>query len=276
MQNAKDDTCVLGHKPITQSMCESDLAFSNIGMLKLKGTPEAADSDATAVGLGTVAKFDLNTFKVADDAETVIAETDFLTPTFSQTVVDPLVPTSDPIMCGCDNFVLEAHYKVYFDQDPETANSYFIKDFKVDVVYGKIELECSESYTFNLKTSVMYLQNEGDRVFSGSPGYLRGSPVLIGETYFPDLVEEEDGSTTQPQEQIKLNQHGFPLRGAQYDGTCYYVDQLVSDPEVSLSGKIDLSANPLNAMLINDADEKTYFEDPILSFEDSTIYGCSL
>ena len=101
-------------------------------------------------------------------------------------------------MCGCDNFVLEAHYKVYFDQDPDTANSYFIKDFKVDVVYGKIELECSESYTFNLKTSVTYLQNEGDRVFSGSPGYLRGSPVLIGETYFPDLVEEEDGSTTQP------------------------------------------------------------------------------
>ena len=29
-------------------------------------------------------------------------------------------------------------------------------------------------------------------------------------------------------------------------------------------------------MLIQDSDEKTYYEDPILSFEDSTIYGCSL
>jgi len=29
-------------------------------------------------------------------------------------------------------------------------------------------------------------------------------------------------------------------------------------------------------MLIENSDEKTYYEDPILSFEDSTIYGCSL
>lgn len=44
-----------------------------------------------------------------------------------------------------------------FDQTEDVANSFFIKDFKVDVVYGKIELECDAFYTFNLKTSVTYL-----------------------------------------------------------------------------------------------------------------------
>ena len=29
-------------------------------------------------------------------------------------------------------------------------------------------------------------------------------------------------------------------------------------------------------MLIDNAEVKTYYEDPILSFEDSTIYGCTL
>ena len=185
------------------------------------------------VQLGNVRKFSLDDFKVAADEASIIAETDFMAPTF--TAADPSAGIDQ---CKCDNFVLETHYKVYFDQDETTANSFLIKDFKVDIIYGEISLDCdaTEKYTFNLKTSVTYLQNEGDRVYSGSPGYLRGSPVIIGETFFPPVdTTTVEGSQAQPLEQIKIDLSGFPLRGAQNDGTCYYVDQLVSDPEIILS-----------------------------------------
>ena len=55
-----------------------------------------------------------------------------------------------------------------------------ISDFKVELVYGQIALNCEAPHTFNLKTSVTYLENADGRIYSGSPGYLHGSPVLIG------------------------------------------------------------------------------------------------
>ena len=53
--------------------------------------------------------------------------------------------------------MLEAHYKVYFEQSSDAANSFRITDFIVDVVYGDITLEKETKHTFNLKTSVTYL-----------------------------------------------------------------------------------------------------------------------
>jgi hypothetical protein len=83
--------------------------------------------------------------------------------------------------CNCDNYILEAHYKVFFEQNPALANSFFITDLIVDVVYGRLTQSCTLSNTFNLKTSVLFLESGASgRVFSGSPGYTRGSPVLIG------------------------------------------------------------------------------------------------
>ena len=91
------------------------------------------------------------------------------------------------------------------------------------------------------------------------------------------MRDEERGTSTQV-DQITLNQNGFPLRGAQNDGTCFFVDKLVSDPEKKLSDSVTISTDPnlQDLFFIADSDEKTYFEDPVLSFEDSIIYGCKM
>lgn len=88
--------------------------------------------------------------------------------------------------CSCDNFVLEAHYKVYFKQN--AANSFIIEDFEIDLVYGSLSIDCEVAgvtndyvHTFNIKTSVTYLESKSSRKLSGSPGYLRGKPVIIGQ-----------------------------------------------------------------------------------------------
>ena len=40
-------------------------------------------------------------------------------------------------MGTCDNFVLEAHYKIIFEPTAESqANAFKVKDLIVDVVYG--------------------------------------------------------------------------------------------------------------------------------------------
>ena len=71
---------------------------------------------------------------------------------------------------------------VEFEKNADKANSFFIKNLYVDVVYGEIAQLCEEKVTFNLRTSVTYTENaELSRVYSGSPGYLRGSPVMIGK-----------------------------------------------------------------------------------------------
>ena len=63
------------------------------------------------------------------------------------------------------------------------------------------------------------------------------------------------------------------MRGAQNDGTCYFVDQLISGDKEKLT---DTFTDPFIHMMIDTVDVNTYFEDPTLSFEDSLIYGCSL
>ena len=80
------------------------------------------------------------------------------------------------------------------------------------------------------------------------------------------------GSTTSI-EAINFNLKGFPLRGAYNDGTCYFVKDLVQD-----DGKNKDSSKDLTKLttLIENASQRTYFEDPVLTFEDSMVYGCSL
>ena len=56
---------------------------------------------------------------------------------------------------------------------------------------------------------------------SGSPGYIKGKPILIGnrESY---EIDNGDGSST-TKEIMSYNLNGFPLRGADQDGKCYFV-----------------------------------------------------
>ena len=148
-------------------------------------------------------------------------------------------------LCTCDDFLLEAHYKVYFKQS-DAANSYVIESFEADLVYGSLEKKCDEEYmhTFNIKTSVQYLENKDSRKLSGSPGYLRGKPVIIGQVEKVEVATE--GGSTSLEDQININLNGFPLRGAKNDGTCYYVDETVTSPTEKLSdilGNFDALVN---------------------------------
>ena len=123
-------------------------------------------------------------------------------------------------------------------------------------------------HTFNIKTSVSYFENKDSRKLSGSPGYLRGKPVVIGKVEKVEVSNE--GGSTSLEDQININLNGFPLRGADNDGSCYYVDETVTTPIEKLSDSVDSLA------LIDNHLQRTYFEDPVLTFEDSLIYGCKL
>jgi hypothetical protein len=64
------------------------------------------------------------------------------------------------------------------------------------------------------------------------------------------------------------NMNGFPLRGADSDGLCYWTQTPVyekGDP-VTYSPEF----------LINNLDEKLYLDDPVLTFADDMMFGCSL
>ena len=87
------------------------------------------------------------------------------------------------------------------------------------------------------------------------------------------LFLNSQGSTS-VEKQIKFNFNGFSLRGAQNDGKCYYVDESVTEPIERLSASYETTR--LNSDIIDTADVKTYYEDPVLTFEDSLVYGCSL
>ena len=74
-----------------------------------------------------------------------------------------------------------------------------------------------------------YLESSDGRIYSGSPGYLLGSPVLIGQTDSVEVTESQ--GTSSLVESITLNKNGFPLRGATNDGKCYFVDKSVNDEQ---------------------------------------------
>ena len=48
----------------------------------------------------------------------------------------------------------------------------------------------------------------------------------------------------------------------------------MTEPIERLSASYE--TNRLNSDIIDTADVKTYYEDPVLTFEDSLVYGCSL
>jgi len=90
---------------------------------------------------------------------------------------------------------------------------------------------------FTHKTSLTFLESNQNqktsenkqyaRVYSGSPGYLKGNPLLMGNTV-DNFRLEEDGSTSVLQS-IQYNLNGFPLRGSDNEGRCYFVENAVSN-----------------------------------------------
>ena len=90
-------------------------------------------------------------------------------------------------------------------------------------MYGQTPKTCSAINPIQLKTSLTYLaevapgQNISTaHLISGTPAYVKGSPILIAQELNKDLPQA-DGSTNS----IKLYQYnlnGFALKGADQNG----------------------------------------------------------
>lgn len=195
-------------------------------------------------------KFDLKTFKQV----TLTDSTTFLESTF--------IAAS----CTCDNVILEAHYSVYFDQLSD-SNSFVIKEVVVDVVYGTTDSTdaCTSANHYQLKTSLTYLQYDDTQAlahkYSGAPGYIKGSPILIANQA---TVTQNNADGTQTSVDVyPFYRNGFPFRGADQNGQCYWVGTTTYTP-------------PPTATRIATKDELLYFDDPVFTFEDDMMFGCSL
>ena len=147
-------------------------------------------------------KFDLATFKQIKLANSAT----FLQPSFNAAT------------CSCDNAVLEAHYTVLFAALSE-PNSFEIREILVDVVYGSTDKTdaCKSANHYQLKTSLTYLQYNDTKViankYNGSPGYIKGSPVLIANQVKAVQENAEDDTRTSV-DIYPFYTNGFPFRGA--------------------------------------------------------------
>jgi hypothetical protein len=119
---------------------------------------------------------------------------------------------------------LEAHYKIYFQE--KQTNSFSISRVGVDLVYGQTPASgCSTPINpKQVKTSLTYLQDQSQsqpstptsHLVSGSPGYKKGSPILIAKRQVVS-VPLDNGSTSQVN-LFNHNLNGFSLKGADQNG----------------------------------------------------------
>jgi hypothetical protein len=147
---------------------------------------------------------------------------------------------------GCTNAVLSYTLNVYFDVLSAENAAFKITKIEADVIYGDVSgtnlvVQRSASVNWVQEKTFTNANNEEVvsqfRLNSGGSGYDIDSAIKVGSVNNDDFIAE-----------LK---HGLRLRGADNDGECQYV-------EASLN------------------DELNFYEDPLLSFTDSTLYGCHL
>ena len=130
MENLPSDSCVVNKKVLDSNLCQR-LSFKNLSYFEIGSGDGITTVPPT---LGNSLKFSLDTSK-----QVPLNGTDFLNSTFSGN-------------CGCDNFVLETHYKVFFSNKTDTqptdvANQFYITKVVVDIVYGTLAdvgINCKE------------------------------------------------------------------------------------------------------------------------------------
>ena len=116
MENLPIAECVSMKSVVNANVCKS-LSFSNVGYLTLQS---GNGVDLVTPQVGTQLKFSTDTKKQIP----IQPSTDFLKATPSGT-------------CGCDNYVTETHYRVFFE--PASApNQFTISKVLADVVYGSL------------------------------------------------------------------------------------------------------------------------------------------
>ena len=158
----------------------------------------------------------------------------------------------------CDNFALEVHLKIFFKNVEGTVAGYEVTKTVADIVYGKWTPVASEPASITRKTSLTFLESESSRLNSGSPGYIKGVQLKTGQLIKP----------TDPAQLSYINEpvNGFPLLGADNSGQCYSMKVAISD-ELSVLA---------DGFIMDDINDSKYFEDPLLTFDDSIVTGCHL
>jgi len=114
----------------------------------------------------------------------------------------------------------------------------------VDLVYGKITAADGSRVMIPRKTSLTFVESDRSRTNSGAVGYLKGKNLRVG-------TGKSKQYSTGKKEWIIEPASGFYLRGATNDGECW----------------TDSGPN---------AGKERYYDDPILGFTDSMLYGCHL
>jgi hypothetical protein len=157
---------------------------------------------------------------------------------------------------SCDNFALEYHLKIKYEPIADStteAATFKLTAASVDVVLGKLVPATKDTKVLiTRQTSVHFYTGDNARQNSGSPGYIKGMPLKTGvlSTSVKDADPTEKAYILEPIS-------GFYLRGAKNNGECILTD-LAGEPGFVNPQKI------------------SYFEDPLLTFDDSIIYGCYL
>lgn len=157
---------------------------------------------------------------------------------------------------SCDNFALEYHLNLKYEPVPESsteAATFKLTKATVDVVYGKLTPATVETLVqITRQTSIHFYSGDNSRRNSGSPGYIKGMPLKTGilSTKVKDADPTADAYIVEPIS-------GFYLRGANNQGECIKT-AVAGDPGFFEPQTI------------------SYFEDPLLTFDDSIIYGCYL
>jgi hypothetical protein len=93
-------------------------------------------------------------------------------------------------------------------------------------------------------------------VNSGSPGYREMSRLRIGYSKQANPNVEAH---------IAEYKNGYVLRGADNSGKCYNIETSLSTPKTKTKKFLIKTENDIN-----------YFDDPLLTFEDSILTGCHL
>ncbi|TNV81556.1 hypothetical protein FGO68_gene15939 [Halteria grandinella] len=243
MEDVKTEECGVAESLPTQDFCQNKISPEKNAYnfaISMNGTDF---SSLTKIYLGTQRKFSLN------NNHTELALSDDQKSTF-------LSSTFDPANCQCDNLLLESHYTVYYSDVGETQNTSFkIDNITIDLVYGQLTPTggCDTKIALSRKSSWTFKQRIFSRKNSGGPGYIKGNKVLTGAT----VVGENNTY-------VNMSTEPFKLRGADNQGTCYFIKQSLSNAQNVTDYKIEKPSEDL------------YYDDPELLFADSTIYGCRL
>ena len=70
---------------------------------------------------------------------------------------------------------------------------------------------------------------------------------------------------------MTYNLAGFPLKGADNNGKCYYLREAINKDDAAQDPTFLASDEVIEAI-----DDPMYYDDPVLTFEDSMMYGCTL